>query len=262
MEIARVNGLSFEIPNVRYSFFDTPYIPHKLGTAVDVYFEEKALFPLEEGRLVEIKKIRTPRHIPVGEDYLLIFEVENFCLKVLHVNPNVKLGEKVFLGDEIGELRLSGFFSPWSDKHVHFEFRSCQDRYRARGGIMIFPKIRRLVPMVKGKEFKVIEKREHYVWLKPLRRGRKKMTPFGDIEGGMPHYHYGAIFGDLEGDFLGKKVRANILLENDVGIFTTDFRVFANEREIKGIGVYCNEDRVKLIGGELDVGDLVKLEVI
>ncbi|USS39813.1 hypothetical protein NF865_05360 [Thermococcus aggregans] len=261
MKIARINDLWLEIPDVRYSFFDTPYAPHKLGTAVDVYFDEKAIFPFEEGKLVEIRRIRTPRHIPVSDDYLLIFEVGDVCLKVLHVEPELKVGEKVSLGDEIGSLRLSGFFSPWSDKHAHFELRRCEDRYRARGGLTIFPEVKPLVPVVGGREFEVIEKTS-YLWLKPLKTKGKGMTPFGNIEGGLPHYRYGAIFDGKVAELFGKTFRPDELLPNGVGIFKANFGVFANGIKVKGVGVYCNEERVKLIGGDFEVGDVVEIEVV
>lgn len=262
MRIARAGDLWLEVPDVRYSFFDTPYIGHELGTAVDVYFEEKALFPFEEGKLVEVRKIKTPRYIPVMDDYLLIFEVGEFCLKVLHVEPMLKVGEKAFLGDEIGSLRLSGFFSPWSDKHAHFELRWCEDRYRARGGLTIFPEVRPLVPVIRGGEFEVVEKTTHYLWLKPLKTEGRGMTPFGEIEGGLPHYRYGAIFNGSEARLFEKTVKAEKILENGVGIFKADFKVFANGKEVKGVGVYCNEEKVKLIGGDFEVGEIIELEII
>lgn len=262
MRIARVGDLWLEIPDVRYSFFDTPYIGHKLGTAVDVYFEDKVLFPFEEGKLVEVKKIKTPRYIPVRDDYLLIFEVGDFCLKVLHVEPELEVGERVSLGDEIGELRLSGFFSPWSDKHAHFELRKCEDRYRARGGLTIFPKVRPLVPVAEGREFKVVEKTAHYYWLKPLKTRGKGITPFGSIEGGLPHYRYGAIFNGNKAMLFGKAISAEKILENGVGIFKANFEVLANGNKVRGVGVYCNEGRIKLIGGDFEVGDAVNIVLV
>jgi len=262
MKIARINDLWLEIPDVRYSFFNTPYAPHRLGTAVDVYFEGKTLFPFEEGKLVEVKKIRTPRHIPVGEDYLLIFEVGDVCLKVLHVEPELKVGEKISLGDEIGSLRLSGFFSPWSDRHAHFEIRRCEDRYRARGGLTIFPEVKALVPAVGTGEFEVVEKTPHYLWLRPLKTRGKGMTPFGNIEGGLPHYRYGAIFNGRKAELFRKPLEPGEVLSNRVGIFEANFEVFANGRKVKGVGVYCNERRIKLISGNFEVGEVVEIMIV
>ena len=268
MRIAKVKGLNFEIPKEAwFSFFNTPYPAHKFGTAIDVYFPEKALFPFEEGKLLEIRKVRTQRYVPVREDYLMIFQVEEFCLKVLHVKPSIKVGEKVYLGDEIGELVVSGFFRPWSDKHAHFELRDCKDRYRARGAFLMYPKIPKLVPTIKGNEFEVVEKAEHYYWLRPLRRGEKNLTPLSfdgtPIEGGLPHYHYGAIFGKLrEVEIFEAKFSVSQELPNGVGIFNADFQIFANGQKVRGIGIYCNQERIKLIGGEFEIGDIVEIRFL
>lgn len=266
MEIAEINGFGFQIPeNVKYSFFNSPYPPHRLGTGIDVYFEGKALFPFEEGTVEEIKMIRTPRYVPVRRDYLIIFKVQGFCLKVLHVNPSIKKGERIQFGDEFGELVVSGFFRPWSDRHAHFELRKCYDRYRARGGLLVKPELLKLVPVAGGNRFEVVERKENYCWLKPVKSGGRSLTPltFQDapLEGGLPHYHYGAVFGSFdEIEIMGVKIPVREMLPSGAGIFDTNFKVLANGREVRGIGVYCNERRIKLIGGEFEEGDVVEVE--
>lgn len=268
MKIAKINELNFEIPkDAWFSLFNSPYPAHKFGTAIDVYFSGKAFFPFEEGRVLEIRKVRTPQYVPTREDYLTIFQVEEFCLKVLHVKPSLKLGEKIYLGDEIGELVVSGFFRPWSDKHAHFELRNCRDRYRARGGFLMYPKILKLVPTIRVNEFELVEKTEHYYWLKPLKRREKNLTPLAfngaPIEGGLPHYHYGAIFSKLkEVEIFGAKFSVSQELPNGVGIFNADFQIFANGQKVKGIGIYCNQEKIKLIGGEFVVGDVMEIRFL
>jgi len=264
--IAEIEKLNLEIPdNAWFSFFNTPYPGHRAGAAVDVYFPDKALFPFEEGRVLEVRKIRTPQYVPAKEDYLLIIEVDGLCLKVLHVMPSVKTGEKLSLYDEIGSMIVSGFFSPWSDRHAHFELRDCRDRYRARGGFLMHPKILNLVPVAKGNEFEVVEKNARYLWLRPVKKGRKNLTPleFSEIpiEGGLPHYRYGAVFGSAEEvEIFGLKIPAEKRLPNGVTLFEARFQVLANGQEVKGVGIYCNQEMIKLIGGSFEVGDLVKIE--
>ncbi|ACJ15784.1 hypothetical protein TON_0299 [Thermococcus onnurineus NA1] len=266
MKIATVRGMNFEVPNdAWWSFYNSPYPAHKLGTAVDVYFPEKALFPLEEGIVEGIKKVRTPAHVPIREDYVMIFRIGEFCLKVLHVKPTVKVGEKVALGDEIGEMTVSGFYMPWSDRHVHFELRSCENPYRARGAFQIRPELLRLVPTAEGREFEVVERRENYCWIVPTRRGKENLTPiaFNDhpIEGGLPHYHYGAVFGNTE------KVRVlNVELpaqqiSSGASIFRADFEIMANGEKAIGVGIYCNQEKLKLVGGNFEEGEIIVLTV-
>jgi hypothetical protein len=256
MKIANVKGLYFEIPNkVWYSFFNSPYQGHRLGSAIDVYYHENAIFPFEEGVVREIRKIRTP-----SLDYLIIIKVNEFCLKVLHVKPTVKIGETLYRGDEFGELITSGFFYPWSDKHAHFEVRDCGDRYRVRGGYPLRPLYPKLVPSAIGDEFEVIEKKEKYCWLRSVSTGRKNLTPLAyqntSIEGGLPHYGYGVVFGNLDRiEIFGIELKTNPFTK----IFEANFEVFANDCKIKGIGVYCNQEKIKLIGGEFEEGDILKL---
>lgn len=265
MKIAEVKGVYFEIPNnVWYSFFDSPYPAHKLGTAVDVYYYEKAFFPFEEGVVEEIKRVKTPQHVSSEFDYLIVVKVDEFCLKILHVKPTVRVGEKLGFGDEIGRLIVSGFFYPWSDKHAHFELRDCGDRYRARGGFFLKPLVLKLVPSTIGEAFEVVERKDFYCWLKPVNVGGKTLTPlvYQDIpvEGGLPHYGYGVIFGDLDKvEMFGKEIQLQEKNFDKVRFFDADFEVFANNQRVKGIGVYCNQGKVKLIGGEFKEGDVVKL---
>lgn len=266
MKIATVNSLPFKIPkNLKYSFFNSPYPAHRLGTAVDVYFEDKALFPFEEGIISEIKKIRTPKHVPIETDYLMVVKVEDLCLKVLHVSPSIRVGEKVYLGDEFGDLVVSGFFMPWSDKHVHFELRRCTDRYRARGALRVKPEILKLVKTIKGNRFEVIEEREYYYWLKPLKTRGENLTPLTyqgvPVEGGLPHYHYGVAFGDFEKiELFRAEVRQREMICG-FSVFSEEFVVFANGQKVRGIGIYCNEERIKLIGGKFEKGDVVEIEI-
>jgi len=265
MKIAEVKGLYFDIPdNIWYSFFDSPYPAHKLGTAVDVYYCEKAFFPFEEGVVEEIKRVRTPQYVPSEFDYLIVVKVDEFCLKTLHVKPTVGIGEKIYFGDEIGRLIVSGFFYPWSDKHAHFELRDCRDRYRARGGFLIKPLILKLIPSIKGDEFEVVERKDFYCWLKSTKVGGENLTPLvyrdAPVEGGLPHYGYGAVFGDLDKvGIFGKVFQLEEKSFGKVRVFDTDFKVFANNQRVKGIGVYCNQEKIKLIGGNFKEGDVVKL---
>jgi len=266
MKVAKIKGLYFEIPDDSgwYSFFNSPYPGHKQGTAIDVYYPDRALFPFEEGRVTEIKKIRTPQYVPAGVDYLTLVEVKEFYLKILHVKPNVKVGEMLYLGDDIGRLIVSGFFKPWSDMHAHFELRDKLNRYRVRGGFLIHPIVLKLIPTAIGNEFEIVERKKQYYWLEPINKGRKNLTPLtyqgNSIEGGFPYYHYGAVFGDGgEVQIFSKEIQLKEKLSTGVGLFETGFDVFANDQHVRGIGVYCNQKKIKMIGGDFREGEVVKL---
>jgi len=263
MKVAIVGELVFDVPGEAWwSFYNSPYPAHRSGAAVDVYFPEEALFPLEEGTVIGWKKVRTPRHIPVGEDYVTVIRTGDFCLKVLHVKPAVGPGERLTLGDPLGSLVPSGFFSPWSDRHAHFEVRPCHDAYRARGAFLMRPLHLELVPTIGGSELEVVECSGGYCWARPLKKGRRSLTPLTSgsfpVEGGLPHYRYGALFGGDRVRLLGLELPVLEKLPNGVSIFAANFRVLAGGREIKGVGVYCNNPYIKLVG-RLQEGELVRL---
>ncbi len=268
MEIATVHRFTLRLPeNAWYSFHNSPYTGHRTGTAMDVYYPERALFPLEEGVVREIRKIRTPTNIPVDTDFLTIIETGNgTCLKVLHVKPAVAIGEKVCLGDEIGDQIPSGFFMPWSDRHAHYEIRDINDRYRARGAFSITPHMLKRVPVAVGAEFEVVEKTPEYYWVKPTHTGNRALTPIVHesipIEGGMPHYRYGVIFGKVETlKLFNHTIRPAQYLNGHRTVFNTDFTLTANHKPVRGIGVYCNKKEIKLIGGTFEEGERVGIEI-
>ncbi|NJE62394.1 hypothetical protein [Thermococcus sp. 21S7] len=264
MRIAIVEELALDVPkDAWWSFYNSPYPAHRLGTAVDVYFPDEALFPFEEGRVVATRRVRTPGYVPVREDYLTIIKVEGFCLKVLHVKPAVGEGERLVLGDSLGKMVVSGFFSSWSDRHAHFELRPCHDAYRARGAFLMHPLSLKLVLSLRGNELEVVECTENYCWARPLKTAGSSITPLASegfsIEGGLPHYRYGALFGDGENVRLfGLEIPVGERLSNGVSIFDANFKVLANGKEIRGVGVYCNNPLFKLVG-RFEEGEAVKL---
>ncbi len=264
MYIAESEHMKLWVPeHSHFSFFNSPYIGHREGGAIDIY-SRVPLFPFEEGEVIEIRKVRTPTHIPVSEDFLIAFRLnDELCLKTLHVKPTVKIGEKLSRGDEFGKLILSGFFMPWSDKHVHVELRRCDDRYRARGAMKLRPIIQELVPSSSQNLFEIVEKKEHFYWIRPLKREEKKQTPIKEndfaIEGGLPHYGHGAVFGNVKKlNFFGKEIECREQRDN-LCLFDSQFYLYANSQKIKGIGTYSNLELVKMLGGNFEEGEIIEI---
>ena len=267
MKIARYNDIFIWAPAYTwYSFFNSPYIGHREGAAIDIYYNDKPLYPFEEGIVYEVRKIRTPRNIPINEDFLIIIKLnEEICIKILHVKPKVGVGERLHLGDEFGEMIASGFFMPWSNKHAHLEIRKCNDRYRARGAYPLLPILHKSVPSTSQNVFEVVEKEREYYWLKPLNKDAKRLTPLGyenfSIEGGLPHYKYGAIFGKVGNlRLFNENFSCNHFI-NNACLFNAEFEIYANGQKVKGIGIYCNQEKIKLIGGKFNEGEKLILQL-
>jgi len=263
MKIAHYRELYLDVPlKAWYSFFNSPYVGHRSGAAVDVYYPDLPLFPLESGKVVEIRGVKAPKHLPKEEDYVIAVQVsEKICLKILHVKPKIGVGEKLHLGDPLGEMLISGFFMSWSSKHAHFELRNCNDRIRARGGLPLTSIVQDRVPAAAGAEFIVKEKHAHFYWLSPQRTSGQGLTPIGTpaIEGGLPHYGYGAVFGNTEKiNIFGKDLQIVRRFDN-IGLFNISLDLQVEGQKVTGIGIYCNQEKIKLIGGNFEVGEKIKI---
>ena len=126
-----------------FSFFNSPYPAHRSMTGVDVYpaleFGDRAPSPIG-GRLTAFRRVRAPRgrlFKDVGYDVITLLEsLENpgMVVKMLHVEPTIRPGEVVEVGEELGILLRSGYFDFWTSPHIHLEVREPSDPLRARGG--------------------------------------------------------------------------------------------------------------------------------
>ena len=84
------------------------------------------------------------------------------------------------------------------------------------------------------------------------------MTPFGNMEGGLPHYRYGAIFDGRETKLFEKPLEAIEALPNGVWIFRANFEVFANGQKVKGWGSTAMKEESSLLGEILKLEKLLR----
>ncbi|MCX8170544.1 MAG: M23 family metallopeptidase [Candidatus Bathyarchaeota archaeon] len=231
--VACSEGVNIYCPrDGRLSFFNSPYFPHRNYAGIDIYlnlkFGEDALSPVS-GEVVAIREVnffedRGFEHSKV--DYLIILrslENKERLIKILHVKPEIKVGDKIAVGERIGTLIRSGFFDFWTDPHIHVEVREPGNPIRARGGY----RIRRLIDISKGcknllsrghVEGVVIESRHEYSLI-ALNNDLEIGIPVnvgdgvGLIEGGIPHYGF---FG-VHVDFIPKPGEKVIFLGENIG---------------------------------------------
>jgi len=167
-----------------YSFFNSPYAPHR-GAAVDIYGEP--LSPVD-GKIAMVRTFRTPRYREdaVREDYLILIDVGEYTVKILHVRPGVREGEYVHTGDPLGRHVMSGFFRPWTEEHMHVEVRRKDDAIRAGGGVPL-----EIPPMPAVEErIEVTERLERFSLARV--RGPTGLACGGfAVDGGIPHYNRG-----------------------------------------------------------------------
>lgn len=138
--------INISIPSKSHlSIGTSPYYSHQHALAIDIYHKisienYKALSPVN-GNVIKIKKQLAPTpKFPDGinRDYVLLIENEtnsDMVYKILHVNPEVQKGDKIKIGDPLGNTLKNGYFAPWSSPHLHLEVRKSMDPIRARGGL-------------------------------------------------------------------------------------------------------------------------------
>ncbi|MEM3526389.1 MAG: hypothetical protein QXV37_03155, partial [Candidatus Jordarchaeaceae archaeon] len=254
---------------------------HTQGIAADIYlgagkFGEEAPC-ISPGKIVCIKKVRTPvpKSFDAEEtDYLIILKSEEnpkYLIKILHVNPKVKVGDSLEVGDCIGTLIRSGFFNFWTDPHIHVEIRDPADAIRARGAYPIrLLSLKRIGCPELSSSFKckVIDVRTDYAMVEPenkvvIRMGRfcgfavKVNREFGILDCGFPHYVFGGVLLEKSGFDFGQKVFigdihiGNIVKkqQNFAVVKLNPLSIKCGEDDLRGLSLYINLKRplVKLI---------------
>lgn len=119
----------------RFSRYNSPYPAHDAGCAVDLYpAGEMAVSPVA-GVIRETHTVGCPsRAYATATDHLIVIDLaDEWCAaagvaagtvaRVLHVDPAVRTGDRLAVGDPLGRLRRSGFFGQWVTNHLHLGFR-------------------------------------------------------------------------------------------------------------------------------------------
>lgn len=204
--VAYSEGITVYCPkNSKFSFFNSPYPAHAACSAVDIYsesaFGSAAPSPVS-GKVVGIRKVKCPEQSfeCSNFDYVILLQSnENFerHVKILHVEPTVKVGDVVKAGDRLGFLLRSGFFHFWTEPHTHIEVRNISDSIRAMGGL----RFKRLIAIedfeteleeLSGvvveseREYSLIALNGTFNYGIPVRVGEE----MGLLDGGIPHYKW------------------------------------------------------------------------
>jgi len=266
-----------------FSLTDSPYPAHVLGYAVDIYAPYPYM-PAEEGTVSQILRIPTPKYRcdAITSDWVLIIDLGNdMVLKILHVKPQVRAGERVFLGDELGDYIISGFFLPWSERHMHVEVRPSKDPLKVRGAYKLVPTEELLstlsnISCVTTNRFRITYVGRSYCLARPAEEG----LICADVSGsryvcdcGIPHYGYGAAVGKLRAsntssaatvEILGHEVGVVELAEPYRIIFTPKSVLYVNNVPVRGLSTYLLRREVKIILSDrqqlnLSVGDEVTI---
>ncbi|MFX0039381.1 MAG: hypothetical protein ACFFCY_14670 [Promethearchaeota archaeon] len=276
-EIVKIDEIGVKIPQTsHFSIGTSPYYAHQHGLAIDIYHSltlknYEVLSPIS-GKIEMIKTLKAPKakfSDGINFDYLILISNPSdskILWKMMHVSPNVDVGDKIDIGDPLGKTIRNGYFAYWSSSHIHLELRPSNDAIRARGGksfnlatekqeglIDISEKIdTSKIPIeihsIYPEMILAYLPKYYYYKINPFYGVRVKIKHFNCIlDGGIPHYKIGTILfqqqnisNELDLIYLGtKKIGILHELKGQLGFFKfNDMKFFLNNKEIRGISLY------------------------
>ncbi|MFX1364780.1 MAG: hypothetical protein ACFFCE_17645 [Promethearchaeota archaeon] len=140
-----MDDIQVSIPKTsHFSLGTSPYYAHQHGLAIDIYHDlalknYEVLSPVS-GKIIKIKSLQAPRpkfSDGLNVDYLILISNPNnpkILWKMMHVKPDVCVGDNIEIGELLGKTIRNGYFAYWSSPHMHLEIRSVDNAIRARGG--------------------------------------------------------------------------------------------------------------------------------
>jgi hypothetical protein len=209
----------------RATLYNSPYPAHDGGRAVDLYpgpaddgvagvpgSTTRAPSPVG-GEVLDVRTVGAPaREYAADHDHLLLVSVDDppsargLVARLLHVDPSVEPGERVAVGDELGDLVRSGYYAPWVDNHLHLGFRDPEANLeRATGSLRLSLGVD-VVPVPWDGTGTVVEAGETYAVLDapdhpdPGTWAGVSADGGGVLDGGLPHYDGGGLLGPGGGE--------------------------------------------------------------
>lgn len=253
-----------------FTRYNSPYPAHDEGRAIDLYPGYGAPSPVA-GTVVDTLTVRAPaREYAESNDHLIVIDTGEYLARLLHIDPDVEVGDRVEIGDDLGRLVRSGYFAPWVDNHIHLGFRPrTADPVRAAGSLPIDLAVT-VRPVAWTGRGTVVEREPTYVVLDTPGHPDPgdRFAGIGDsgavIDGGVPHYQGGGLIAGSDGPVLLAGTR--IGMANGRSVAWDPIEVRANGQPITGVSLACYRDRlgVKLVswdGIEVDIGADVEVTI-
>ena len=265
----------------RFSLYNSPYVAHNRGCAIDLYPGSETDSSADEavpspvaGEVLDVRSVRAPPKPYAAEhDYLVLVDTGSHVARLLHIEPTVEAGDVIDVGDPVGDLVRAGFFAPWVPNHIHLEFRPPEaNPYRASGSLPLSVDVR-MEPVPWDGTGTVAEVGETYVVLDaPAHPDPGSWIGIADdsgsfaLDGGLPHYDGGGAHGNG-----ATETRSVSLLGEHIGTATgrdlawDGIEVLANGVPITGLSLFLTriEMGAKLVrpGHGFEIGDEVKVTI-
>ena len=272
-----MDGIRVSIPQAsHFSIGTSPYYAHQHGLAIDIYpnltLENIEILSPVSGKIQQIKKLRAPKakfSDGVDVDYLILLSNplnSEILWKIMHVNPNVKVGDQIEVGDHLGKTIRNGYFAYWSSPHLHLEIRPINDAIRARGGksfSLAIEKKNTLNEFSEEINTNQIPIEIHSTYPEMILASLPKhfyhnLFPFYGVkiivnnlecllDGGIPHYKIGTVIfqqknisNNLSPVYIGSQKIGNLHeISGQLGFFKFEnIKFLLNDKEIRGISLY------------------------
>lgn len=268
--VASAEGIEIHAPDDAYfSFFNSPYIGHNLGAAVDVYPRHQEwdgpAFAPAAGRITKIRKLHmgNPKPFPTDDfDYGIALKPENSkssIMRIMHAVPTVQEGNIVDLGDQIGRIIRSRYFNYWTGPHYHVEVMSSANFSRSSKSIpfdlRMDHEIHQIGVTPSNLEIIITEVSDDHAIgypkekihtnigdLSGLSVQNKSGSAIGIIDAGISHYQHGGVIGTNRTN-VGEPVYVG---KNQVGIITNIRGSAAHFK--RGISIEASINGIELLG--------------
>jgi hypothetical protein len=257
----------------RFSLFNSPYTAHDRGCAIDLYPESNRGCSPVAGVVRDTRTVRAPsRPYAVAEDHLILIDTGDHVARILHVDPAVEAGDRVVVGEPLGEMVRSGFFGPWVDNHVHLGFRDPDTNpYRAAGSLPVEVDVS-VVPLdwdgigtvrEAGDTSVVLDQPAHP---DPGTWAGLRAAPGAVLDGGCPHYEGGGVLPAPDDPTPVSVAGGRVGVADGRGVTWDDVTLRANGHPLTGLSLFIAQDAdfgVKLVcpGHDFHSGERVRVTV-
>jgi hypothetical protein len=253
----------------RFSLYNSPYVAHEGGCAIDLYPEDNVAPSPVPGEVIDTQAVKAPpKPYAATHDHLVLVDTGTHVARLLHVKPWVEPGDTVATGEAVGDLVRAGFFAPWVSNHIHLGFREHgADLYRASGSLPIevgvdpdpVPWDGTGTVAERGRTWARLDVPSHP---DPGGRFAGLASDGGVLDGGFPHYDCGGLLGPGDSAVIAG-TSVGTVSGRDVGWHDCTVRV--SGKAVTGIALFCGRDTfgIKLVGEGIDlsVGETVAVEV-
>jgi hypothetical protein len=115
------------------AFHSSPYPSHVQGGAVDIFgsreFGAPVISPVAgEVTLIDKSNVGKSRHFESPpHDYIIAIKSQGICARILHVEPEVEVGDTIEVSERLGGYIRTPLLPFWSYPHAHVEVKDCKD---------------------------------------------------------------------------------------------------------------------------------------